>query len=203
MKQQLIQTMISYTEVDLKSLQTMQLKEEIILTSGTGNETTTSVLYNRVEELDWIFPVLVNITLMIVHFWLLFSLIHYGIKNKMWRGTRNKSEALNTGLVYNSVVGCATACIFRLMMSLVYMNIGFSNVENEFCAQFGDAANASIVIVHFFVALFLWSRQRSFFCNDLLNINYGRPVKYFSSMIIVFIFGFGIFTVYLDCFFML
>jgi len=97
------------------------------------NTTQQNIPFDRTTELDWIFPVLVITTLIIVYFWFLFSLIHYGIKHKMWRQTRNKSDVLNTGLVYGSVIGCAVACIFRLVISLILLNIGFTNVENGLC----------------------------------------------------------------------
>jgi len=168
--------------------------EEFISTLTIGNSTQQSIPYDYTTELDWIFPVLVNIILMVVHFWFLISLIHYGIKNKMWRQTRNKSDVLNTRLVYGSVIGCAVACIIRLVITLVRYNIGFSTVENGLCDKFVAAATVSYTIVHLFVVLFLWSRQRSFFANRLLNFNYSRPIKYFSSYVIVFIFALIIFS---------
>jgi len=113
----------------------------------------------------------------------------------MWRQARNKCDVLNTGLVYNSVIGCAVACIIRLVISLVRMNIGFSNDENELCNQVVVASIASYTIVHLFVVIFLWSRQRSFFANKLLNFNYSRPIRYFSSYVIIFIVPLVIFSV--------
>jgi len=168
--------------------------EELISTVTNGNTTQQSIAYDRTAELDWIFPVLVNITLIFLHIWFLISLVHYGIKNKMWQQMRNKSDVLSTGLVYGSVIGCALMCVFRLATSLVLMNIGFSKVENGLCDIFVAASNVSYGIVHLFVALFLWSRQRSFFANKLLNFNYSRPIRYFSSYVIIFIAGFGTFA---------
>jgi len=170
-----------------------------LTTVSTIENATQSILYDRTLKLDWIFPVLVNIILMVVHFWFLISLIHYGIKYKKCQNTRRKSDVLNTGLVYVSVIGCAVACIFRLIISLTVMNIGFSSIKSRICDQFGDAASASYGIVHLFVALFLWSRQRSFFVNKLLNFNYSRPIRYFSSYVIVFIFIFGLFATEYFC----
>jgi len=172
----------------------MQSEKEFVSIITIGNTTEQNIPYDRTTELDWIIPVLVNITLIFVHFWFLVSLTHYGIKHKMWRVIRNKSDVLNTGLVYGSVIGCAVACVFRLVISLVLMNIGFNNVKNELCDQFVVAVNVSYGFVHIFVALFLWSRQRSFFANKLLNFNYSRPMMLFSSYVIVFLVSFGIFA---------
>jgi len=113
----------------------MQSEKEFISTMTVENTTQQSISYDRTTQLDWIFPVHVNITLMVVNFWLLIFLIHYGIKNMWWR-TRNKSDVLNAVLVYNSVIGCGVACIVRLVTSFVLMNIGFSNVESWLCDLF-------------------------------------------------------------------
>jgi len=163
-------------------------------TFTTQNSTHQNLSYNHTTELDWIFPMVVNVMLMVVHFWLIISLMHYGIKNKKWQKTGRKSDVLNCGLVYASVIGCAIAGIFRLVMNLLLMNIGFSIVENGLCSNFFYASSAAYGVVHLFIALFLWSRQRSFFANKLLNFNYSRPVRYFSSYVIAFILGFGVFA---------
>jgi len=168
----------------------MQSVEELITTVTDEITTHQSTQYDRTIELDWIFPVFVNISLTIANFWFLFSLIHYGIKHKMWQQTRNHTDVLNTGLVYASVIGCAVACNIRLVTSFAQINIGFSNVENELCKTFAAVSSMSYGIEHLFVSIFLWSRQRSFFENRLLNFNYSRPVKYFSTYVIVFIVGF-------------
>jgi len=129
--------------------------DELISTITMENITQESIPYDRTTQLDWIFPVIVNITLMVTHLWLLISLIHYGIKNKMWRQTQNKYEVLNTRFVYGSVIGCAVACIIRLLISLVRYNIEFRNVENKVCDLFVAASSVSYGTVHIFVALFL------------------------------------------------
>jgi len=46
----------------------------------------------------------------------------------------------------------------------------------------------------FFVYFFLWSRQRAFFANHLLNVHYNRIIKILSYSFIVLIFGYTIFT---------
>ena len=53
-------------------------------------------------------------------------------------------------------------------------------------------------LVHFFVALFLWSRQQAFFANRLLNFNYNKLIKCFSFVIIAVIVAYGIFVVALN-----
>jgi len=198
MRQHIIQNISSQVEESLKGIETIWVRE---LTSDTTIEIKDqqSTSYNRTTELDWIFPVIVNITLIVTHVWLLISLIHYGIKNKKWQQKRNKSEDLSTGLVYNSVVGCAVACILRLVVNLVLMNIGFSDSDNGLCDKLTTASSVSYGIVHLFVALFLWSRQRYFFANNFLQINYSRPIKCFSSAVIVFILGLGIYAASYFC----
>ena len=151
--------------------------------------------YSYTTELDWIFPVVVNVTLMVLDFWLLISLIHYGIKNKKWsKAKKCSSDVLNSGLIYGSVIGCAVACMTRFFTSLLLSNLGYSNsnFESGICDQLADAVHSSYAFVHFFVALFLWSRQQAFFANRLLNFNYNKVIKYFSFVIIFIIIAFGI-----------
>ena len=164
-----------------------------------SNVTQENISYNYKTELDWIFPVVVNVTLMVLNFWLLISLIHYGITNRKWSKPNKYSyDVLNNGLIYGSVMGCAIACLIRFATSLLLSNLGYSNFESGVCDQLEDAVYSSYALVHFFVALFLWSRQQAFFANRLLNFNYNKLIKYFSFVIIVVIIAYGIFVVALN-----
>ena len=164
-----------------------------------SNVTQENISYNYKTELDWIFPVVVNVTLMVLDFWLLISLIHYGITNRKWSKPNKYSyDVLNNGLIYGSLIGCAVACLIRFVTNLLLLNLGYSNFESGICDQLVDAVYSFYAIVHFFVALFLWSRQQAFFANRLLNFNYNKLIKCFSFVIIVFIVAYGIFVVALN-----
>jgi len=162
------------------------------------NTTVFSIPYDRTIELDWILPVTVNIGLTVVTFWIFFSLIHYGIKNKKWRYSKHRSEVLNSGLIYGSVVVCAFSCIVRYVVSLLLMNVGFSEERNDLCDSLADAAYISYAFVLCFVALFLWLRQRSFYSHRLLNVNYSKEIKITSCVVFAFILGYGIFATVLN-----
>ena len=67
-------------------------------------------------------------------------------------------------------------CMIRFVTSLLLSNLGYSNFESGICDQLADAVYSSYALVHFFVALFLWSRQQAFFANQLLNFNYSKLI---------------------------
>ena len=143
-------------------------------------------------QIDWILPVTVTNSLMILTFWLLISLIHYGIKTKKWSRNQKHGIALNSGLIYSWVVVCAIACLFRFIASLIFMSVGFSENEEKLCDLIGDATNFSFASVLGTVALFLWFRQRAFYVNELLNVSYNKVVMFFSYICVFIIVGYGI-----------
>ena len=124
--------------------------------------------------------------------WILISLTHFGIKSGKWRKTQSKSEVLNSGLVYTSLVLCAFACLFRYGSSLALMSVGFNDYDHALCNAAADLAYLSYALVLGFVALFLWFRQRAFYSNSLLNVNYNKTIKFFSAISIICIIGYGL-----------
>jgi len=150
---------------------------------------TTSTKNDFTQELDWILPVVITILLLIVTFYIFLSLIHYGIKTKKWsKNLSSETDVLNAGLIYSSVIACAVFCIIRFCISLAFISIGFSDNSNNLCDKTGDALNTMYSFVIGSVALFLWFRQRAFYANRLLNVNYSRIMNFFSYFSIILIF---------------
>ena len=156
-------------------------------------ETTQNTkLYDRTTESNWIIPIVIVSFLTFVTLWLLFSLIHYGIKTKKWRRTQSNEHVLNSGLIYSCAIACAFACIVRYSMSLGLMNVGFKENESGLCDSFFDAVSLTYFLVLFFVAMFLWFRQRAFYAHELLNVHYNNVIKFLSLASIICIVGYGI-----------
>jgi len=172
--------------------------EEIFNSTPSLPSYQTTIYYDRATKLDWILPILFNLLLNISTFWLLLSLIYYGIKTKKWSGKRAKMDALNSGLVYSSVVACAIMCIFRYVVSLVSMTVGFNERDDDLCDAIGDTAFCAYALILCCVALFLWFRQRSFYANRMLNVNYNIVIKIFSYSSIVFVIAYGMFVIILN-----
>ena len=143
---------------------------------------------NHVTRLDWIAPVALNLLLMLLTFWLLVSLIHYGIKTKKWRKTSvEKIDVLNAGIVYTFAIVCAAVCEMRYVSSLVFMNIGFNNGEGDICDAAADAGTVLSSLVMWSVFLFLWFRQKAFYTNKMLSFRVSKCVKWLSAVSILLI----------------
>ena len=141
-----------------------------------------------INRIDWIFPIAINIFLLLSSTWVFISLLHYGVKTRKWSRTqKSNEEKLNGGLIYSSVVLCAIACLLRYIFALVYMNIGYDYGYDRLCDTFSDITSSFYTFVLFSSALFLWSRQRVFYANRMLNVNYSRPVRFLSQSSIGFI----------------
>jgi len=156
------------------------------------NTTNETIPYDRWNRPDWIFPMLVNISLTIVTLWLMISLIHFGIKTKKWSPAHVKTDgtgvnALNSGLVYSCVVACAIACIIRYFVTLALINIGFHENEDYICESLSDVQYATYAFFLFSVYFFLWARQRAFYANRLINVNYDKKIQIFSYSLIIII----------------
>ena len=163
--------------------------------SSTINETANN--FNHLRRWTWLLPVTITTAMVLITTWILISLIHFGIKSGKWRKTQSKSEVLNSGLVYTSLVLCAFACLFRYGSSLTAMSVGFNDYDHALCNAAGDLAYLSYALVLGFVALFLWFRQRAFYSNSLLNVNYNKIIKFFSAISIICIIGYGLAAVIL------
>ena len=149
--------------------------------------------YDYAKQLDWIIPVTVNIILMVSTLWILISLVDYGRKTGKWRQIQNtKSDHLNAGLVYTSVIICACACMVRYAISLLYMNTGFGEDPSKKCDSTADAAVFFYALVLFTVYFFLWLRQRVFYSTYVVKSAFSKIVSFFSSASIGFIFVAGV-----------
>jgi len=156
------------------------------------NITNETIPYDHWNRPDWIFPMVINISLTIVTLWLMISLIHFGIKTKKWSPAQNKtagsgSNALNSGLIYSSVVACAIACIIRYFVTLALLNVGFHKNEDYICESLSDVQYTTYAFVLFSVYFVLWARQRAFYANWLLHHNYNKNIQIFSYSLIIII----------------
>jgi len=169
--------------------------ETTITFNSTPSIITNSTQINYTERIDWIIPIAINIFLIFLSIWVLISLVHYGIKTKKWSQTeRSNLEKLNAGLVYTSAVVCAIACLFRYIFTMIHFNIGFSDDEDLLCDILSDLTSTFYTLVLFSSALFSWSRQRFFYSNRMLNVNYTKTMRFFSkfSIGIIVVFGLGV-----------
>ena len=142
------------------------------------------------NRLDWILPITATVLLLVFTSWILISLTHFGIKTKKWRSIQSSNpDILSAGLVYGSVVLGAAFCLLRYSLSLVFMNVGFEENEHELCDTMADLSFTANVFVLLAVVFFLWFRQRIFYTNRMLNVNYGKPLKAFSSVLIILLLG--------------
>ena len=143
---------------------------------------------SRFERLDWILPMATHVLLILIIIWLFISLIHYGLKTKRWcTSQRCKSEKMNSGLVYASVIACAFFCVVFLSANIAYINVGFAPGADEICDLMSDAVSVFYGLILICVMTFLWLRQRVFYDNFLLNLEYGRCLRIFSSVCIILI----------------
>ena len=162
----------------------------------TGSNSTFFGAYIPKEILlrvDWIIPTIINILLIFAILWILISLIYYGVKTKKWaRSKRTKTDQMNVGIIYSAVVVCAAASLLYTATNLVYSNVGFQDQLSDLCDSVVDIAAVLYGFVLFSVGAFLWFRQQVFYNNFLLNANYNKIIRVFSSSSIIFIFGGGI-----------
>ena len=160
--------------------------------------TTNSItpLYQQSDSLaSRIVPNAIVTCMLILTLWITISLIHYGIKTGKWRPLKkhNQVDKLNIGHIYTSIVVCGLVVEFYNVVALVYINTGFTTgnhqtkVLNDYCDSLSDLAYSTYAITIFITAIFLWLRQRIFFQNRLLNVNYNKCVKVLSFFSLFFI----------------
>lgn len=149
--------------------------------------------YDKTKQSDWIVAMVVSVILLIVSSWILVSLIHFGRKTGKWKEIqKNNSDKLSGGLVYTSVVFCAAFSILYYLIALVFINIGFDSHNDETCDFVDDIVKCVYGMVVFSVDLFLWFRQRVFYSNRMLNVQFSRSIHVFSSLSILIIFFGGL-----------
>ena len=160
-----------------------------------GGNSTEQELSELMQQADYILPVLINAILLSVTTWILLSLIHYGLKTGKWRASqRSYSDKLSSGVIYAFVLVCALSCVICYSVSLAFMNVGFEEGHDFTCDSLADAIFCSYGFVHFSTAFFLWSRQRAFYSNHMLNVNYNKIIRFFSffSIIVIIIYGLAV-----------
>ena len=179
-----------------------------------------------------IFPNAVVCCLLTLTLWTVTSLFHYGIKTRKWGQfkKRNQAEKLNFGRIYSSIVLCGLMVIVYDIVGLIYMNTGFATVNtgfatmntgfatmntgfatetttiekalDKYCDVLSDLAYSVYASVLLSTSLFFWFRQRVFFQNRLLNVNYNKCVRVLSALslflTLVLAVGVVIFKVYPD-----
>ena len=167
---------------------------EIILTV-TSMPGTISAQNDYFQRPGWIGHIANNIVLLLLSSWVLISVMQHGIKTKKWSQIQaSNEEKLSAGLIYTSVVVCATACLIRYILSLFYFNIGYSYEEDRLCDIFSDLLTICYAFVLLSSVLFSWSRQRLFYSNRMLNVNYTKAVRFFSqsSIVVIVVCGLGV-----------
>jgi len=161
----------------------------------TSNVLTNCTPIDYMRRADWIVPIAINILLLFLSAWALTSLIHYGIKTRKWsRRRRSNEEKLNAGLVYTSVILCAVFCLMRFIANLFFFNVGYGCNEDSVCDILSDLTSTLYTFVLFSSALFSWSRQRLFYSNRMLSVNYTKTIRFFSkfSIGIIVVCGLGV-----------
>ena len=160
---------------------------------NTTIKTTIIENYDRTKQFDWIFPVSINILLLVLAIYIVASLVHFGIVTEKWSKKRSSSShKLNAGIVYTSVIICALCCILYFVISLVILNIGFDDESSELCDAFSDVITFFFTLVIFSVNFFLWLRQRSLYTERLLSETFNRAIKVISCVSIFVILAGGL-----------
>ena len=151
--------------------------ESIVKNSSLFN-TSDGNYRNRV---DWILPVSVNAVLLSLTTVILFSMIHYGIKTGKWR--RNHVlfvDKLNGGWVYTFAVKFACIGLLELVTSQTSFNIGYGLGEDFTCEVVNDIHFVSYSLVLLTNFSFLWIRQRIFYSNRMLSVDYSKFLRFLS-----------------------
>jgi len=113
---------------------------------STPHENTIDAIY--IQQLDWILPVAINVTTIVVQAWFIISLLYYGIKTKKWKELHHGSaDKLNSGAVYTSLVACGVFGFIQSVVNLVYITFGFNLGEDKLCDSLGDASSGTNVFV--------------------------------------------------------
>ena len=161
-----------------------------MLITSVGPTTETASLP---EQLDKILPVAFIVSLIAAEIWMLLTLIHYGFKSGKWKHVHcGNSDKLNSGNVYSAVVACLVFTMFYSIVTLVYINVGFSLGEDELCDSLADAVSFFFALIYMTAQTCWWLRQRIFYTNRMMNVNYSKRVKLFSAISIIILYATGI-----------
>ena len=146
-----------------------------------------------VGRLDWILPVILNVTLIFLTLWIIMSLLHYGIKTRKWKiNEASAIEKLNAGIVYTFAVVCSIFCLFYLVSDQIFMNLG----DDRLCEAAADAGVVMYSMILWSVFMFWWFRQKAFYTNKVFASKLNNCVKFasLSSIAMITISG-GAYTV--------
>ena len=133
--------------------------------------------------------------------WILFSLLYYGNKSKMWVTRRMRNfEKLNAGFILMAAVFCAIMALLRFIAGQLVFNIGFSYGEDSKCKMAQSASTVLLCLAYFSVYIYLWVRQLVFYTNRMLSIDFSKALRFFSylSIILIFLGGLGVTVLYID-----
>ena len=145
------------------------------------------------HEVTYVLAVSINATLIALSLWILFSLVHFGVKTGQWSGKQKRNaDKLNAGWIYTSVIVCAIMAIIRFITSQVAHNVGFGKNEFSICEKINDALFMEYACVLLCSFVFLWLRQRIFFTNKMLNFGYSKILKVLSGSSIFILLGAGL-----------
>ncbi|XP_076808839.1 uncharacterized protein LOC143451938 [Clavelina lepadiformis] len=142
---------------------------------------------------DWILPIVVNSVLLLLTIWIIISLIDHGIRTEKWSLKRRDELKLSSGIVYTSTIVNAFLALARFVASMVSFQVAFQ----DYCENAEDAAFYIYGFSTFSVHLFLWLRQRIFYTNSMLGIQFNVLLKILSAISIVLIFGAGLIVILL------
>ena len=156
----------------------------INFTSNDYNEQTVGI--------GWIIFTFIYIIFILAGLWTLVSLIVFGVKAKKWSHNQiNEPEKLNAGIIYTFTIACTLTCICTYVSAIVSLNVGYDEQQDEVCDTVADIYAIFYLMVLLSVNSFLWFRQRVFFTNQMLNIEFTKPIKVFShsSIFVIYIGG--------------
>jgi len=150
---------------------------------------TTQDPLRHIEEFDWILSNTIVVTLIASTIWVFVSLIHYGIRNRLWNKKPKNKHVINSGKIYTCVVILACMCLIFFITSMVGLNVGYNDNETNICIIIKNLNISSYLLAFTSVGCFLWFRQRSFYVNQFLNVNYNKVIKKLSFVSIFIMIG--------------
>ena len=149
----------------------------VILSNSSSN---VSTLFYQ-SRVDWILPVSLNAVFLLVNLVILFSMVHYGVKAGKWK--RNHVlfvDKLNGGWVYTLAVKFTCMSFIKLIVTQVSYNTGYGLDEDFTCEVVNDMDFIVYGLVVFLDFAFLWIRQRIFYSNKMLNIDFSKFLRFLS-----------------------
>jgi len=144
----------------------------------------TAFHMDHMQQLGWILPVIFMLVFISIKTWFLVSLIHYGVTTKKWKKQNyGNPEILSSGFLFFSVIVCNALCIVYSVLWLIFIIVGFKvGEEDEFCNSLSHAIIIIWVLIKLSIHIFLWLRQRAFYKNKMLSVNYSKKIKFLSAI---------------------